>query len=68
MVILSYSAYVNEAYQENLWLVGLEYLAVIGMFIYEVFWLKPDSPSRFVAFGDNDEVSDVNDSSKEMSR
>ena len=68
IVILSYTAYVHEVYHENLWLVALEYIVVIGMFMYEVFWLKLESPSRLFAFGDNDEVSDVNDSAKEMSR
>jgi len=68
MVILSYTAYANETYQENLWLVGLEYIVVIGMFMYEIFGSKTKDKSSLFAFGDNDEVSNVNDSSKEMSR
>lgn len=37
LVVLSYFAYSNPAYQENLWLVGLEYLLLFGFLGYEVF-------------------------------
>jgi len=36
MVILSYAAYSDTVFRENLWLVALEYFVVIGMFIYEI--------------------------------
>ena len=35
-VMLSYGAYSNDITTENLWLVALEYLAVIGFFVWEV--------------------------------
>ncbi len=40
MVILSYSAYGTEGFSENLWLVAIEYIVVIGVFIWEVFSSK----------------------------
>lgn len=36
MVMLSYSAYGKEGFSENLWLVSLEYIVVIGFFIWEL--------------------------------
>jgi len=36
-VILSYSAYGPDGFQENLWLVGTEYLIVLSVCIWEVF-------------------------------
>ena len=46
MIILSYFAYSSEDYSENLWVVGLEYTVVYGIFLWEVFikksnWQKP---------------------------
>lgn len=38
-IVLSYSAYMNADYSENLWLVGLEYVLVFSFFIYEVYHL-----------------------------
>ncbi len=35
-VILSYSAYANNQFNENLWLVGLEYLLVLGWLFWEM--------------------------------
>ncbi|MEX0315494.1 MAG: mannosyltransferase [Allomuricauda sp.] len=35
-VILSYWAYSNPDYDENLWLLAIEYIAVIGFLIYEI--------------------------------
>ncbi|MCM4159506.1 mannosyltransferase [Antarcticibacterium flavum] len=37
LVILSYYAYSNPAYEESYWLIAVEYLAVIGVFGYELF-------------------------------
>ncbi len=36
LVILSYFAYSQEAFEENLWLIAAEYLIVIGAFIFEI--------------------------------
>ncbi|MEO1485954.1 MAG: mannosyltransferase [Bacteroidota bacterium] len=36
LVILSYSAYANPDYQENLWLLAIEYLIVFGFLFYEI--------------------------------
>jgi hypothetical protein len=36
MVIFSYAAYSDAIFRENLWLVALEYIVVIGMFIYQI--------------------------------
>ncbi|WP_169718958.1 glycosyltransferase 87 family protein [Aequorivita capsosiphonis] len=41
MVILSYSAYGKDGFDENLWLVALEYIVVIGFAIWELY------PSNF---------------------
>ncbi len=35
-IFLSYATYQTNLYQENLWLVALEYLLVLGMMIYEL--------------------------------
>ena len=40
VVILSYFAYANENNVENLWIVGLEYIIVFSVFIWEVFLKK----------------------------
>ena len=37
LIFLSYAAYSNTEFQENLWLVGFEYVVVIGVFSYELF-------------------------------
>ena len=39
-VILSYLAYASSDNTENLWVIGLEYLIVYGVFIYEVILKK----------------------------
>lgn len=44
MVVLSYSAYSNENFSENLWLVAIEYLVVILWFIWEVLRSKKRRP------------------------
>lgn len=36
MILFSYFAFSEAVPQENLWLVALEYIVVIGMFIYEI--------------------------------
>ena len=41
MVVLSYSAYGIDAFDENLWLVALEYLVVISFAIWEIFYYQP---------------------------
>ena len=40
VIILSYLAYASSVVSENLWIIGLEYLIVYGVFIYEVFLKK----------------------------
>ena len=37
MVVLSYSAYGTEGFSENLWLVALEYIVILGFAIWEIF-------------------------------
>ena len=37
-VMLSYSAYILDGFSENLWLVALEYLCVLGYFVWELFF------------------------------
>ena len=38
--MLSYLAYSTEGVSENLWIVALEYFAVIGFFIWEVLQFR----------------------------
>ncbi|SDG95275.1 mannosyltransferase [Winogradskyella thalassocola] len=40
VIILSYLAYSNSSYSENLWIIGLEYTLVFSVFIWEVFIKK----------------------------
>ena len=40
IVIISYLAYANSSHTENLWIIGLEYLVVYSVFIWEVFIKK----------------------------
>lgn len=40
MAMLSYSAYGKDGFDENLWLVALEYIVVIGIAIWELLPLK----------------------------
>lgn len=40
LIILSYSAYQNETFQENLWLVALQYTIVYTIFFWELFCKK----------------------------
>jgi alpha-1,6-mannosyltransferase len=36
LIFLSYATYQTSLYQENLWLVALEYLVVLSVIIYEI--------------------------------
>lgn len=40
VIILSYQAYANDPWKENLWLVALEYIIVFGALFYEIFRKK----------------------------
>ena len=40
VVMLSYSAYKIDSVNENLWLVAIEYVVLIGYFIYELTFIK----------------------------
>ncbi|MFP2997480.1 mannosyltransferase [Spongiivirga sp. MCCC 1A20706] len=42
VVVLSYTAYANDSFKENLWFISVEYLLVFGFFFYEVFFKKTD--------------------------
>jgi len=46
MVMLSYAAYQHEIYHENLWLVALEYVVVLGYLAYELLFLTPNKVER----------------------
>nr|WP_306455282.1 mannosyltransferase [Winogradskyella pacifica] len=39
-IVLSYLAYSNATYSENLWIIGLEYALVFSIFVWEVFIKK----------------------------
>jgi hypothetical protein len=44
LVMLSYSAYTINGFQENYWLIAVEYILVIGIFLIEIF--KPKLLTR----------------------
>ena len=44
LVMLSYSAYTKNGFQENYWLIAVEYILVIGIFLLEIF--KPKLLAR----------------------
>ncbi|WP_282017321.1 glycosyltransferase 87 family protein [Salegentibacter mishustinae] len=44
LVMLSYSAYTKNGFQENYWLIAVEYVLVIGIFLIEIF--KPKLLTR----------------------
>lgn len=48
LVMLSYAAYQEEVYHENLWLVAVEYVLVVSYLVYEFFFLtkKKDFPLK----------------------
>src|SRR5690606_9225568 len=41
MIVMSYLAYANTNHTENLWIIGLEYVVVYSVFVWEVFLKKP---------------------------
>jgi len=43
-VVLSYYAYAQNNFQENLWLLAIEYISVIGFLLYEIFRLNKQKP------------------------
>ncbi|MDO6801505.1 glycosyltransferase 87 family protein [Wenyingzhuangia sp. 1_MG-2023] len=45
-IVLSYSAYISSKYHENLWLVGLEYILVLGWMVVELTQWKLISKLR----------------------
>jgi len=47
IIIISYLAYANTDNTENLWIIGLEYVIVYGVFVWEVFFKK--SPKTIIA-------------------
>lgn len=47
MIILSYLTYTNTQHSENLWIIGLEYLVVYGVFIWEIFMKKGHQKAAF---------------------
>ncbi len=47
VIILSYQAYANTPWKENLWFVGIEYTIVYGFLIWELFIKKPTQKSEW---------------------
>jgi hypothetical protein len=45
-IVLSYLAYSNENFRENLWIVGLEYMVVFTVLLYELNKKRPQVPLR----------------------
>jgi hypothetical protein len=43
-VVLSYYAYSNPVFAENLWLLAIEYIVVLGFLGYEIFNTKRQKP------------------------
>ena len=43
VIILSYVAYTNNANEENLWIIGLEYVIVYAVFIWDLMTIKKNS-------------------------
>jgi hypothetical protein len=40
VIMLSYNAYSNPDFEENLWLLSVEYIVVFGVMLYELFRLE----------------------------
>ncbi|NNL16811.1 MAG: mannosyltransferase, partial [Flavobacteriaceae bacterium] len=53
VIVLSYLAYGYDDNKENLWIIGLEYVLVYGVFIWELFIRNRDS-RRFDFVSKND--------------
>ena len=49
VIILSYQAYANNPWRENLWFVGLEYVIVFGVLFWEIFKLKKGNHSKTIS-------------------
>ena len=49
VIILSYQAYANLPWKENLWFVGLEYAIVYGYLIWELFFKNHHKKQYFDA-------------------
>lgn len=47
MIMLSYSAYGKDGFDEKLWLVSLEYIIVIGYALWEIILQKKIKPASF---------------------
>ncbi len=47
LVLLSYSAYGKDGFNEKLWLVALEYLILVGVALWEMFFQTKIKPTRF---------------------
>ncbi|MBL7857973.1 MAG: hypothetical protein JNM57_09800 [Cyclobacteriaceae bacterium] len=45
LAFLTYAGYTPNGFQENLWIVALEYLLVFGYLVYELLWKKESSSS-----------------------
>lgn len=49
VVVVSYFTYSQPDYRENLWLIGLEYVVVFGLFIWEILSQRPQRSSAELA-------------------
>ena len=52
VIVLSYSAYTQDTFRENFWLIGLEYIIVYGFLIWELSFSNKKA-SYFSAFYSN---------------
>ncbi len=50
VVILSYTAYIHPNFEENLWMVGLEYLIVFIVFGWEVYKRSENTKSKVLQY------------------
>jgi len=42
LIFLTYAGYSTDSYSENLWLVAIEYLSVLGYLAYELLWKRKE--------------------------